>query len=96
MEAAFEYGGSCVHGDLLAATKGRPWTGADQRVREPWNVHVWTGSGAVVIEYRDEASAKAALNGAQPGDRVELPVFYQSPKGSTVVFLRGRKVGGDA
>lgn len=79
--------GVFVTGEFLAVKPGRQWTGQDGKTRNPHKVLVLVRDQSRDIEYRDEASALAAVGAAQRGDVLTLPVFPRAVKDR--VFFNG-------
>lgn len=76
--------GLSLTGDFLSIKPGKAWTGKDGVTRNPAVVSLLVNDTAYKIEYRDEASAAAAVAGAGAGDRgdvVTLPVFARANGG---------------
>jgi len=81
--------GFFVMGEYLSTGQGKAWTGTDGVERHPVNVTLLVGDRTVRIEYADAAGAEYWAGSAERGAHLTLPVYVQSPKGSTSVFYRG-------
>lgn len=83
--------GFTLRGEFLSIKDGKPWTGRDGEERTPVLVTVLVGDRPVVVEYRDQASAEAAVaegGAADRGDAIAVPVFVRA-KGKDWLSVSG-------
>lgn len=83
--------GVLVAGEFLSLSQGKPWTDDKNEVHTPVNATVLVGDRTIRVEFQTADDAEAAVGQTQRGERLVLPVFVQSPKGTTFVFYRGRR-----
>lgn len=81
--------GFSVVGEFLSVGQGKSWTGTDGKERHPVVVTLLVGDRTVRVEYPDASSAEYWTLQVQRGDRLAVPCYAQSPKGTTTVFYRG-------
>jgi len=83
--------GVMVTGEYLSGKSGKSWVGSDGEERHPYLVALLVGDRTLRVEYPSLDVASEWVGAAERGDVVTLPVFLQSPKGTTTVFLRGMR-----
>lgn len=87
--------GVFLTGEFVAVSPGKAWTDRESNEHQPYRVRLLVGESVLTVEYDDEASAGAAVQGKMKGDTVTCRVFVQGPFDSETrrrgpVFFRGR------